>query len=467
MSSISKNEEDYFADLSADFSEINDEWFLEEHKNEHKINLDIEEPTVKDLIIEEPIEKEPATEGPIAEELNTDEPVEEDSIMEDSVIEDAFIDELGDNLFVNEQDDNFFDKTSEEDELLKLLDSIEKDDVPDYEGSDEFEIDDANTDSIESDDIEADNGMFSDDFNVFGDLDDDLEKELDEGNEEAALENKNDSDDSLDTNTSQAKKSKKNNKKEKKGLFARLFNKNQNEDDEDAAVLTDENDKIIEELENSEKESKKEEKKKKEKKKKEKKPKKPKKPKKVKVKNIEDVDMAPSKPLPKLKVALTIILCISFLVLFFLGTSFIGYFLEINSSKNCYAEGKYTEAYNRLSGVKIKDVDKEYYNQVVVMGKINHVLEAGRNFIDLKKYPEALESLLKGIRIYNEDISTASDLGIELSYSDVYDNIVELLNSVFGISESDANAILELKDDYDYSVKIYEIADKVKWNCEC
>ena len=177
--------------------------------------------------------------------------------------------------------------------------------------------------------------------------------------------------------------------------------------------------------------------------------------------------MAPSKPLPKLKVALTIILCISFLVLFFLGTSFIGYFLEINSSKNCYAEGKYTEAYNRLSGVKIKDVDKEYYNQVVVMGKINHALEAGRNFIDLKKYPEALESLLKGIRIYNEDISTASDLGIELSYSDVYDNIVELLNSVFGISESDANAILELKDDYDYSVKIYEIADKVKWNCEC
>ena len=135
---------------------------------------------------------------------------------------------------------------------------------------------------------------------------------------------------------------------------------------------------------------------------------------------------------------------------------------SMNRSKEYYAEGSYVEAFNEINGISVKDVDKDYYNQARIMGKIGMEYDSYNDYIELNMYPQAIESLLKGVKAFNENEKDAGDLGIKGQFTDMYNRITGLLSDVFSISIEKANELIEMDDRVAYSEFIYETAQKAK-----
>ena len=197
-------------------------------------------------------------------------------------------------------------------------------------------------------------------------------------------------------------------KGEKTGFLARLsklfFGEEEAEADaldeitDQTSGMSDENKKILEELEAAgeltEKKPKKE-KKKKEKKKKEPKPKKPKKvkePKPKKEKKPKEIDNTP--PLPKGPVIAIVIMVASLFGLIIVGVNLLGYQSNINLAKDAYGKGSFVEAFSELQGLKIREKDTEFYNQLQVLAIVSEKYQDYLVFENNGKHDIAMDNLI-------------------------------------------------------------------------
>ncbi len=159
------------------------------------------------------------------------------------------------------------------------------------------------------------------------------------------------------------------------------------------------------------------------------------------------------------KVGVTIVVVIAgiFLVSVIAGTNLFGYSSVKSNAEKYFRLGKYEDAYQEAVGSKLKDKDPEAYDKIVTVMKVQHSLDAYSNYEQMKYYPEALNSLLKGLKKYDDNIDTARQLGVEEDLGSCRRRIIGMLKDEFGISEKQAYNILDL-DTKAYTDKVVEIA---------
>lgn len=143
------------------------------------------------------------------------------------------------------------------------------------------------------------------------------------------------------------------------------------------------------------------------------------------------------------------------------GTNRFSYAESVKNAKSYFAAREYTQAYNEISGVKVKSKDYELYDQINTVMYVYKQVNSYNNYYNLKMYPEALDSLLKGYKRYDRHISTAKTLGIESDLNYVREQISEELNSTFGLSEEEAYTIINIENREAYSEKVVEVAKKI------
>jgi hypothetical protein len=108
-------------------------------------------------------------------------------------------------------------------------------------------------------------------------------------------------------------------------------------------------------------------------------------------------------------------------------------------------------------GVDIKDEDIGLYDKIQTVMFVNKQLNSYNNYYTLEKYPEALDSLLKGLSRYEKYIELATMLGIESDLDYVRSQILAELNNVFKLTETDAMQILSYENKEDYSLAVYDV----------
>jgi hypothetical protein len=140
-----------------------------------------------------------------------------------------------------------------------------------------------------------------------------------------------------------------------------------------------------------------------------------------------------------------------------LGTNVITYTLSIEYATSYFNNRKYTQAYNEVYGVEIKDEDIEIYDKIMTVMFVNKQLNSYNNYYDMKKYPEALDSLLKGLSRYDKYIELAAMLGIESDLDYVRSQILAELYNVFNLTEQEAAQILQNDNMEDYSLAVYDV----------
>lgn len=146
--------------------------------------------------------------------------------------------------------------------------------------------------------------------------------------------------------------------------------------------------------------------------------------------------------------------------LLLVGTRVVSYSLSIEKATNYFDKQKYNQAYNEVYGIDIKDEDIEIYDKIMTVMFVNKQLNSYNSYYSMGKYPEALDSLLKGLSRYDKYIELATMLGIKSDLDYVRGQLLEELNRVFRLSEKEAIKLISNEDAVEYSLKIYDVVSE-------
>lgn len=144
------------------------------------------------------------------------------------------------------------------------------------------------------------------------------------------------------------------------------------------------------------------------------------------------------------------------------GSNTFSYNQSVAKAKEYFGNREYTEAYNELRGVDLKNEDVEMYDKVVTVMYVNKQLNSYNNYYAMQMYPEALDSLLKGLEKYDRYLEAAGQLGVVDDLDYVKDQIIVELRTVFSLSEKQAYAIIDTATQEEYSRKVIAAAQEVE-----
>lgn len=140
------------------------------------------------------------------------------------------------------------------------------------------------------------------------------------------------------------------------------------------------------------------------------------------------------------------------------GSRSFSYGQSIKKATEHFSLQEYNEAYDEVRGITVKEDDKEIYEKIMTVMYVNKQLNSYHNYYGIKMYPEALDSLLKGLKRYDEYIIYAKDLGVEGDLDYVKGQILGELDEMYQMSEKAAYKIIDVEDQKEYSKKVIEKA---------
>ncbi|MDF2542221.1 MAG: hypothetical protein K0S47_1939 [Herbinix sp.] len=484
INNVSLNDDDYLKDLHTDhhekLSEINDE------PSSHESDIEMLQHNI------------------LPNEMQEYEEDDIDPYFED-LIKSMELEELADNSAEGEVDNDYNQTTISKNE--ETQDSISDNLIDEFEGFEEVGQDDEflsllnqiNSDDPVSEDVHAINDLlngvsdiknvpnnvgdvFSDALTAVSSLDDPLfEMELldlvpDQNSGEKSSKKKK-SKKVKDKKIEKIKKS-----SNKKNLFQRLFGNVKNEsigtdknskkiseDDEEAAVTAEtkvkknnkkekkkdnkkqSSNENIEIDDSSEEKSKVKDKKEQRKQKKEKKIRD-----KVLMESIDEIE-EDSGRINRVGASIVFLFFGMIVTLLLIGTNIFSYSLSISSATNYFSRHKYTQAYNEVYGIDIKDEDIEIYDKIMTVMYVNKQLNSYNNYYAMGDYPKALDSLLKGLERYDKYIELATILGINSDLDYVRNQIIAEINNVYSLTEEEAIKIISSDNQGEYSMNVYNV----------
>lgn len=271
---------------------------------------------------------------------------------------------------------------------------------------------------------------------------------------------------------SKKKKKIKKDKKEGNGLFHKLFSLLMEEYPEEeepkeagSLNLSEENKEILTQLDKEKGKKKKKDKKGKKEKggkqDKTKKPEKPKKEKKPKVKKEkpkkEKLPEKPEKRLPKKKVIVTFVFAFSILVAILLLEFIVPPMFSLTAAREAFEQGDYKTAYLEYYGKKLSEEDELKFQGITTIMRMQSNLDGYHNYLSIDEEVMAVHSLLEGVNVRTDIFMKAEAYGVTSEVNRIYDEILNLLSSNYGLSESDAIAITEIQSDVTYTNELNSI----------
>lgn len=147
------------------------------------------------------------------------------------------------------------------------------------------------------------------------------------------------------------------------------------------------------------------------------------------------------------------LICISVI----LGTQMLSYSSAVKNAESSFESGDYRNAYESIAGVDVSDSSQELAEKVRICMQVQKELDSYTNYYKMRMYLEALDSLMKGIRSYDLNRQKADDYGIINEYNALENKVADVLNSEFGVSETQARSINSTEDLVEYTAKLEDI----------
>lgn len=282
----------------------------------------------------------------------------------------------------------------------------------------------------------------------------------------------------------------KNKEIKKDGLIKKFINFLMEEDDEEeepknleneeniTSIISEENQEILDELSIEDQEDKKKKKKKKKKqknisendeendseteevedKKKKKKEKKNKKEKNL----VENVEIVPSKKLPKRKVNVTIFFALTIMVAILLCCIIIPeLFVKKNARKSFY-EGDYETCFESLYGTKLSVSDQRMYEQSILHLSLKRKMKSYDSFMSVGEELRAIDVLFQAISNKEFVMKRAEEYDMVEEIEKEYDVILDFMFETYGVTEQDIVRINNYEEDATYTLCLKAIVEKTE-----
>lgn len=160
------------------------------------------------------------------------------------------------------------------------------------------------------------------------------------------------------------------------------------------------------------------------------------------------------------KVGASLVLSIAAALTIFVivGTNTFTYAQDVSSAEEYFSKKQYTKAYNKIAGMDVKEKDEPIYNKIVTVMYVNKQYNSYENYYNMEMYPEALNSLVKGLKRYDKYSDQAKELDITEDMDYVKSNIVGALDTSFHLSESDVQYLMNMDTQEKYSEEINRLS---------
>ncbi|MCI8408268.1 MAG: hypothetical protein HFJ09_03215 [Lachnospiraceae bacterium] len=181
---------------------------------------------------------------------------------------------------------------------------------------------------------------------------------------------------------------------------------------------------------------------------------------KQKMKELAELDDADEGRINRVGAAIVFVFFGIFAVFVIVGTNSFSYNSSISQAAAYFDEDKYNSAYDALWGLEIKEKDAELYSKVQMVMYLNKQWNSYENYTNIRMYPEALDSLLKGIQKYDSHIDDAKELEVSADYKKIRTEILKELKEVYGLTEKEAYKLLSVENQADYSKEVIQLANE-------
>ena len=189
----------------------------------------------------------------------------------------------------------------------------------------------------------------------------------------------------------------------------------------------------------------------------EQKPKKAKKAKKKKEPKEDEEPKAPEKKLSAQKVTTVFLFCATVAACIVIATTLLPQQIEKQQARVAFDHDQYAQVYDLLYGRKLSDEDAALLEKSSLILRIQRKLDSYENYRELDMPEEALDALLSGVDRYEQLRDEAAAYNVSGEVSAVYNQILDALNTAYGLSEADALDVLASGDNITYSQRIHEI----------
>ena len=468
-------------DLALEETDMDDMTTLEEMGTEDMSEVsiaDLEESGMDDLVLDETAMGDIALEENDGEDMSLGELTLDDTSLEesetDNITDDFALEEdgMGDDLAeINDLLDQSEQGEEIDDEMLALLESV-SDSAEDGEKSDEFAF-------LESEEAAAGS---PDESAASEDAEEESSKKKKKKRKSRRKGKKGEDDQSETTENDGVEVGEGEEKEKKPGFFARFlaFLTETDEEEEDSEKAKDENTELLEELSKEDKKAQKEKKKKEKKEKKGKKgagdeegedggkaakKKKPKKEKKEKPVDEEEVKADTGKKLSKKRVIPIILFAATIMAGILILVSVVPDYLEKRDAQIAYDMGNYNQAYELLYGKDLSEEEKAILEKSTIVLKMERKLDSYRNYRKIgNDEVKTLNTLIQGAALYFELLPEAEEYNVMDKITSIYQEILAVIYSDYGLTETDVMLILDSEDDIAYTKLLNSIVYGVNYD---
>lgn len=154
---------------------------------------------------------------------------------------------------------------------------------------------------------------------------------------------------------------------------------------------------------------------------------------------------------------IVVILFVTIGMIAILGTNMLGRRSNLGNAENYFANEDYIRAYDAINSVKLKEKDETLFRRIRICCQLQKEVRSFSNYNTMGMKVEALDSLLKGMRLYEENVSEAQELQIQPAYEKLKNELLAGLSENFGMGENEVSELLAIPDQAQYTQRLQQI----------
>ncbi len=154
---------------------------------------------------------------------------------------------------------------------------------------------------------------------------------------------------------------------------------------------------------------------------------------------------------------IVVILFVTIGMIAILGTNMLGRRSNLDNAENYFANEDYIRAYDAINRVKLKEKDETLFRRIRICSQLQKEVRSFSNYNTMGMKVEALDSLLKGMRLYEENASEAQELQIQPAYEKLKNELLAGLSENFAMGEKEVSELLAIPDQAQYTQRLQQI----------
>lgn len=159
----------------------------------------------------------------------------------------------------------------------------------------------------------------------------------------------------------------------------------------------------------------------------------------------------PTRRISPKSIAVVILFALTIFAIVYFGGNLFSTSLQKSAAKKAFEVQDYLTCYESLYGISLSEEEKEMYTHAETVLRMERRITVYEGYLKEGRELEALDSLMRVIAGYEELFTTARECGAAAEVEALYQEVLRILQDKYGVSETDARAIVSSRSNVDYT----------------